>query len=241
MTSPLSISNGCLGDRRPNEIMEPIEDAVEELIPKFYQQVQLFQHLGTATVSCMESVKVMQHALKGFNGTILELCETDWSKYDHFKNVLKDSVDLYSLLEEDIAKLGNGFQQFGEYFHLVLEAREARKELQIELSNVRGHVERVYESDRAPIWEKEEAYQMLKEKEKESVELDNLVVQRIENLQINQKLFLYNHYRKFVSAHRVFCQECLIVQDIIDDCLQDFLPRKKKDTVEQSAIRYKTV
>lgn len=227
--------------RWPDRIMEPIEDAVEELIPKFYRQVTIFQQLGNATVSCMESVKVMQKALKGFNVTVLELCGTDWSKYGHFKNVLKDSVDLYSLLEEDIAKLGNGFQQFGEHFHLVLEAREARKELKKELRNVREHVEQVYESDRATIWEKEQAYQTLKQKEEESIELDNLVVQRIENLQINQKLFLYNHYRKFLSAHRIFYQECLIVQDIIDDCLEDFLPKKKKDTTELSTLRYKKI
>lgn len=193
---------------------------VDNVMPKFYEQVTLFKQLSRATTGYIQSVKSMKDTLKHFNDSILLFCDENWSRFRIFKSVLEDSENLYLLLEDDITKLGKGFQLFADRFSTVMEARQLWKDVQRGLRQVREQADRVNSSRRAPTVERQQANHLLFIKERECKEIGNTIIERIDFLQNQQKQFLTEYYGKFVAAHSEFCQDYLLIQNTVNALLE---------------------
>lgn len=195
---------------------------------KFNKQVAQFKNLGDVTDDYLKKIQVMRSSVKRFNSVIFNFCEKGLPGLNNFRQVLLDSEDLYSLLEYDVGQLERGFNDFCTGFHLVTEARESRKNMQDELKRMREYVQIVSDHKRVHKEEKQKAIQLLEDKQNECLEMEEVVLERIDTVQRRQNEFLLEHYKKFISAHMEFHKDCITVQEILFDSIQNFLPIKDR-------------
>jgi len=215
------------GPEKSNDQNLGEQPSLEDLLPKFYRQANSFQQFGKDLETYVKGVRGMKTAMMGVHKTVLSVCGKDWPSHEEFHRVLEDQAELWTMLENDIHKMGNGFQHYASEFYLVFQSINCRKQKLAELTEMKKSAEKMKKSSRGKSAEKAALMKIIQEKCRDLDNTDARLVDRIIEIQDGQRKFIAEQYGQFLAAQAEFCKDNLAVLNLVPDILTNFLPKLK--------------
>ncbi|XP_062569623.1 uncharacterized protein LOC134231653 [Saccostrea cucullata] len=207
--------------------MDKEDISPEDMVVEFYTQVNAFQVLAKKMDAYLSTIAAMKRGMSGVNSALLLFCGTDWPGMDHFKSLLQDLDASWDLLEKDVSKLGDGFQDFADKFYVILDLRVKIEEGSQALRHYRREGEKMKKNKQKSQAEKEEFTKMCTQKERELREMRKKLEIDVNSLCRRQRQFIIDHFRNFFEVHGTFCRDFQEIEGKLLDSLVGFLPKKK--------------
>ncbi|XP_061188177.1 uncharacterized protein LOC133196272 [Saccostrea echinata] len=207
--------------------MDKEDISPEDMVVEFYTQVNAFQVLAKKMDAYLSTISAMKRGMSGVNNALLLFCGTYWPGMDYFRSLLQDLDDLWDLLEKDVSKLGDGFQDFADKFYVILDLRVKIEEGSQALRHYRREGEKMKKNKQKSQAEKEKFTKMCTQKERELREMRKKLEIDVNNLCRMQRQFITDHFRNFFEVHGTFCRDFQEIEGKLLDSLVGFLPKKK--------------
>ncbi|XP_011417465.4 uncharacterized protein [Magallana gigas] len=199
----------------------------EDMVVEFYTQVNAFQVLAKKMDAYLSTIIAMKRGMSGVTNALLLFCGTDWPGMDHFKSLLKDLDDSWDLLEKDVSRLGDGFQDFADKFYVILDLRVKIEEGTQALRHYRREAEKMKKNKQKSQNERDEFARMSTQKERELKEMRRKLEVDVNELCKTQRNFIINQFRKFFEVHGTFCRDFQEIEGKLLDSLVNFYPKRK--------------
>ncbi|XP_048772414.1 myc box-dependent-interacting protein 1-like [Ostrea edulis] len=199
----------------------------EDMVVEFYTQVNAFQVLAKKMDTYLSSISAMKKGMSGMTNALLLFCDSDWPGMDHFKTLLKDMDESWDLLQKDVSKLGDGFQDFADKFYVILDLRVKIEEGTQALRHHRREAEKMKKNKQKSQAEKDEFAKKYTKKEAELKEMKERLERDVNELRRTQRNFIVNQFRNFFEVHGTFCLEFQEMEGKLLNSLVGFLPKTK--------------